>query len=362
MVSLAKNQLTISTVSCYSMLMRKLKHNERGAVSLITVILLAIILSMITTGMLRLSIKDARQSTDDDLTNRAFFAAESGISDAVRFIREHLDDNTFDLLGDECAPPSIEAITNPETGAKEVVIGDPALDTAYTCQLIDLTPRVVSGTLTGSEDTAQIPLRFDRSRPAPTSVTIRWHNEDDSLVYAASAGRGKSLPQAVDWDFPAMLRANVFGTPRGSNFNAGDVRNYITFLNPEGVDEASGITAADGNIVNANCQPGFIFDGSYACEATLNIGGLFSSHDMVIRLSAIYRSARFSLTLNNGQEFVDTQAIVDVTGRSNDVYRRVRASVSLDDGVNLLPNTAIKSAEDICKLVNVKSAPTFNCP
>ena len=189
-----------------------LDSSQAGAVSLITVIILAIILSIITTGLLRLSIRDARQSLDDDLTNRAFFAAESGITDAVRFIERVQTDPSFsvaDLNGDVCAPP-----TGAENRLGDLSSGDSALDVEYVCQLIDMTPEEIRTTLS-EDDTVQIKLPR-----ASSNLVIRWHKigEDSTLAAMPSLGnfRGntdKDLPTKTAWgNLPAMLRANLFSS------------------------------------------------------------------------------------------------------------------------------------------------------
>ena len=105
-----------------------------------------------------------------------------------------------------------------------------------------------------------------------------------------------------------------------------------------------------------------VFEG-FACRATISITDLFS-RDYYLRLSSIYRSAQAAISFEGpGDDFIGVQALVDVTGRAADVFRRVQASVNLEDStVRLLPDAAITSGDEICKRVSVDVAPVFKCP
>ena len=70
------------------MLMYKdLRHSQQGAIAMITVVFIAILLTIITTSFISITVNEQREATDDDLTTRAFYAAESGVQDAIVAIK-----------------------------------------------------------------------------------------------------------------------------------------------------------------------------------------------------------------------------------------------------------------------------------
>ena len=61
--------------------------DERGMVAIMIAMFLMIILSLITLGFLRLMQREQRQALDNSLSTQAYYAAESGINDAVKAAR-----------------------------------------------------------------------------------------------------------------------------------------------------------------------------------------------------------------------------------------------------------------------------------
>ena len=67
--------------------MKKL-NNQQGVVSFFTVIFITLLLLILTTAYIRLMVNEQRQATDNDLSSRAFYAAESGVNDAILKIKK----------------------------------------------------------------------------------------------------------------------------------------------------------------------------------------------------------------------------------------------------------------------------------
>lgn len=345
--------------------MRILRNHEQGAASLITVILLAIILSVITTGMLRLSVQDARQATDDDLTNRAFYAAESGLNDALRFIEKALADPLYNLNGDVCATPAPGEPADVGVLARDL-FGNSLYNTEYVCQLIDLEPEVIRTTIP-ADGVVQFPL-ISAGGPPPTGIEIRWHNlsEDHALNGGMPfrADGDTSLPNVAGWGaYPALLRTNLFSTPQATPFTRSDIQNFLGYLSPS--DAISSTTTQgllNANVISGACTTDPLAYDGFACSAIINNMDT-ANHDYKIRLSGLYASAQVEIRFTNGSEFFGAQALVDVTGRAADVYRRVQASVNLSEtSAQALPNYVIRSAGDVCKVITLDPNATYNCP
>ena len=303
---------------------------------MLTVIFLALLLTIITTSFVRLSVTEQRQAVDDDLTTRAFYAAESGVEDAKRAISDFQSGLPVNLNETVCDPADVVA-----TG---VLSTD--LDTEYTCQLIDLTPANYQESLDAWQ-AVTIPLK---GASAFTSVRIDWHIHDGG---AYSRHNNQDLLTVGAWqgaNYPAMLRAAVFSTPSSANFSSSQVSQSTMFINPANSGGSANIGGSDGQIINGSCiaSPS---QGQYACSVTLT--GINGGLTNYLRLQSLYRQTNISITLLDGGGnpvlLDDVQAIIDVTGRAADVFRRVEARVSLVDQTFPLPDIALWSNTEICK-------------
>lgn len=343
------------------------RRRQSGAASMIVVIFMAIILSIVTIGFIRIAINEQRTSTDDDLTARAYYAAESGLEDAKRAIKRHIEDSTFQLNGDTCAPPA---------GYSSTLSGTSEFDVEYTCQLIDFTPSIVTSEFSSANQVKQINVKPVNSTGVATtfdSLTLRWH-----LDAVAPAGDGAvsgggpvylrgasdySLPQNSAWPNPAMMKLTFISYPDGSPANRITETSIIAstvLLSPNAASATngqSGVVFPGGNTVNATVDGQVLgadcvdSNDNMVCEMTFDFTGFPANRNLDIRLSNLYASTTTELTMLNGATpvfFEDAQVVVDVTGRAGGVYRRIEASLDLNSP-NLLPEFAVQSGTDICK-------------
>lgn len=324
---------------------------QRGAVSFLTVIFLALLLTTVTVSFVRLAVNEQRQATDDDLTNRAFYAAESGVEDAKRAI-EMLQNGVLtpaQLNGGDCAPPLAG-------GFNQDLIDDPEIDAEYTCQLIDMTSPNFQAQLDAWESVT-VPLSGVSNNW--NNIEIRWHlvgngaGTDGPITPRPNSGNPPNLPRVPAWNsrWAAMLRSHVFDIPTSGNVNRGSFNSRAGFINPgsSGVPNVALVSGLDKRIINAGCVSAAT--NEYACTAIIN-GFNPGARDYYLRLQSIYRPTHVQVTLRNGNsgvDFSEVQAIVDVTGRAGDVYRRVEARVALTGQEFPFPDYALMSATDLCK-------------
>lgn len=354
--------------------MPKLRHKNSGAASLITVIFVSIILSIVVVGFVRVAVNESRQSTDDDLTSRAFYAAESGLEEAKRALREFFRGNITNLNDDTCDVPSGLA---PSVAAFDTELSPPdEFDTEYTCMIIDATPPNFEASLAEGE-TAQIELQSEND-VSFTEVLVEWHI-NDALPDGDGASPNirnsdKSLPKDNVWgtnNYPAMLRSYMFSYP-DSGITRANLANYdvLAFLNPATSAESAGglnynslVPGSSGSlgVYDAECDPS-VSAGEYVCSVLYRVSGGSGQRNHVLRLTSLYTGTHVRVTLGNSPvvsvPFSGQQALVDITGRAGDVFRRVetRVDISSDFG-DLLPDAGIISADDICKNLSLTDSP-----
>lgn len=309
--------------------------------SLLTVIFLALLLTIVTVSFIRLAIIEQRQATDDDLTTRAFYAAESGVEDGKRALALSQSGGTVNLNADVCQPADVVP--------SGLLSAD--LSTEYTCQLIHLTPGDFLAQLDAWE-AVTIPLT---SADPFNKVKIEWHQPEASQPYTVRGNSDLGLPTAPDWisaEYPSMLRAAIFWHPPGSTFasTSPDVGQYALFINPASSNNPLS-SANNGQVVNGFCDAA-VAGGGYACSATITGVSPPGPRVFYLRLQSLYVGTDVRVTLldNSGEvDLEDVQAAIDVTGRAGDVYRRIEARVPLTQFDYPFPDIALWSNTDICK-------------
>lgn len=333
---------------------------EAGIVSLFTVIFFTILITVLTVGFIRIMVNERRQSTDDDLTSRAYYAAESGVEDVKRALQQYYP-NPADhskLNATTCDAPQ---------GYNKTIASN--FNVGYSCKLIDLNPSDIQATLPGDGTSMQWPIRSEGDVPF-NKVRISWHNLSSStdgtpvVFRTANTNTTYGAWQSGGTAFPAMLRAQFFGYPRSGTFGRSqlEANNKVAFFNPFNSGSVADlpINNLDANTTPQNvvCTTNTVTFGGYACQATIVIDPGISpaSNFVFLRLKGLYDQSgtKVKIELLNGSTVVSTQssqAIVDVTGRAGDVFRRVQARVSLPGSIDtdLLPEFAIESGDSICK-------------
>lgn len=347
--------------------MIKLKKldNQKGVVSFFTVIFVTMLLLILTTAYIRLMVNEQRQATDNDLSSRAFYAAETGVNDAIIKIKQALE------AGD------LSSISTNTCGDEKELSAD--ADISYTCQFISLNTNKIKGSLEQDQT-----LVLDLTDVAAVEkIEVQWHEPDrDAEGDAPFSGAVTSLnagQNLSNWtsDIPAIMRlqAITFGN---TNITRANIINKISFGYP--TISGSGVFGGDLDInekkgpatgsVCANNRP----RDKFACKITFT--DLGTKPNKFLRLQAINNGAEYELSLKN--KFGTTIAIpnqvatIDVTGKAgSDVFRRVRVTVPINTNGGpsnsaLLPDQVLVVNQDICKDFEVSDsgngvAKTFNC-
>lgn len=379
-----------------------IQKGQSGAVSLFIVIFAALLMTIVTVGFVQIMIKDQQQATTQDLSQSANDAALAGVEDAKRLLL--LDQSCRDGAAAatiNCAAISAALTPSPgqnetdcdtlskggivgETNNETIIqqsAGDKAdkLDQAYTCVKIGVNTVNYEGQLETNKTTL-VPIS---GVSAFDSVEISWFSSQDisstssnPAVGFPSTGPSGALPRTgTKWaaNYPPLLRTQLIqlgGSFKLTDFDdsqAGKSNTHTLFLYPAitGINDFN--FAADGRRSGVaapsitECKSNFVND-QYLCKATVTlpapIDGNTASRNAYLRLTALYNGASFSIKLKNGATevlFNRVQPEVDATGRTNDVFRRVKARVELK-GDFLYPEAAIDMVGDLCKNFTITDA------
>lgn len=346
------------------MKIRKPKASDQlGAVSMLSVTIFAIIITVVATSYIKSVISQQRTALDYDNGTRAYFAAETGIQDGARALQ--VDPVIRESGKQDCKPVGLSPAQS------EVKLKSDSYGLGYTCQIIDITPREIKGSLEPGQSSAVIKIEpreanFNR----PFQIVFRWskNNSNSNEEYTKRSTTFKTFPPVSQWrDIHAMLRVSAIAHPK-MDFTESGVVQRVVFLNPtpsqdgyppdlkptDNVDKQQELL-----INNALCKDTIDTEsGGYSCVRTLKFSewGLGSSA-FYLRLGSVYRSTEFSIeAIEYGSPYANiplknTQATIDVTGKAGDtIFRRVRQSLPLDGYVEQRgPGAALVVGEGICK-------------
>jgi len=351
------------------MIKAKLHQNEKGFAALVIAMTLVIILSLLTVGFAQIIRNESRQALNRQLSSQAYYAAESGVNDAVRAIKAG-----YSKKKTTCGP-----IIGP-TGVEKYLADNTvnaAANTRWTCLLIDSAPTSVDY---GSIDTIK-PTVFtvtavdalDGTTPvAVNRVTIAWQDANSNITTfrPGSGVSNSSFPIASNWKAPGVLRLAVTPFTATAIDRSTLVQDtFTTFLYPNSgaVGSPGTITYSNnqtlaGPIVNGNCNTGNAATFTRYCVATINFTTpVPAGKQFLFNLRSVYSSTNAHITANGGAaRLVGAQALIDSTGQSQDVLKRIQVRVPTNDP-QLYPGFGLDSIASICKTLSVYPGSATGC-
>ncbi len=204
--------------------------NQQGAAAILSVVIFSIIITVVVTAYLRSAINGQAEATTFDFSTRAYYAAESGIQDALRSISANPD-----------------GATSKEDCSTFVPSGDGKLDAtgalSYTCQLIDTTPSSIEFRV------AQDTNGMARLLPAvmtdlgdtgdPYDLVIRWSSKQDAEAsnFRARKSGDSFFPRQSEWkedghSLHPALRTSLITFPLNGPVTSSNLKQNVVFLNP----------------------------------------------------------------------------------------------------------------------------------
>lgn len=342
-------------------------------VSIMVTLILMLVISMIVIGFAQISRREQRQALDRQLSTQAFLAAETGVNDVQKVIRDSLASGTSVPEKDTC-PPGAASAANPY-GIPNFY-PDLGGGVSYTCLLVTTKLSSIKQVVDTGNEAVTIPLHPVTGRI--TTLHIKWNAQNVTSTAGCTNG-----PVPASGYFPSagatgwgscpygVLRVDMVPTD-ALLLNRTAMRNNQTtfYLYP-----TTGGGAAPLNYVTAT---GAV--ARMACTApagcSVDITNIDSvplsrrSTDYALRLTAIYNSGTVVITADGTSgpaiSLEDAQAQIDVTGRAQDVLRRIQVRVPISiEGAS--SGYALQSGSSICKRFGVapgmfKVAPDIFAP
>ena len=335
------------------MVTNKTSNHQQGAVALITAMIVSVLLLITTAGMVAVTIKSTRQATDGAQSTKAYYAAESGVEEALLNLKRDAG------YKGNCQGSS--------TSNKAAQTGD------STCIIVDRT----SNQLFGS-------VMADESRQLDISMVdgVKTIQLDWGLAAGYSGatipnyGNG-NYPTKTSWPggAPAVIELAIIAYPNSGTFGLDsiDYREVIASPRSNKTSDAS-YAVGPRSIYDYSAGLGplkqtFVGTCSMAApyQCSVAVGNLPASQRYVLRLKARYNQANFRVTLkdsaNNVMSVPDGAYHIDVTARAGDTFRRVQSTFGEVPESRSGLDYVLYSDTTICKSFTVKGAAVdYGCP
>lgn len=336
-----------------------LAKNENGMVSLIVTMVIMVVLSITVIGFAQLMRREQRQVLDRQLNTQAFYAAESGVNDAAAKLKT---DPTYSTK-DDCSKWTKDGNTNYVDDTNHLI--------SYSCLMIDPNPTTLEYTNIGTDQSQIIPIDVSDVDSSPLKeLHISWQDtsltDDMSECNSGTFVPVPSFSAAGAWptNCPGILRIDLVRIPISGNFD----RNWLidntatAFLYPTQDGGSASITPVipdlgygfknQGRIIAVNCSNWGALEYENQCKASfLNLDS--TTYKYYLRIKSIYKPSVVSIAAKavDGvlMNFHGAQAIVDSTGKANDVLKRIQVRVSAFVVNGYYPEYDIDSLGSICK-------------
>ncbi len=323
-------------------------NNQRGMVSIIVTMVMMLVISIIVLGFAQVSRREARQSLDRQLSQQAFFAAESGVNDARSVIYDNLAKGKGVVEKNYCQ-------TDPsDTNYKFNPTIDSEHDVAYTCLLVTSKLKNLHITpLSAGGDSVVLPLQPTTATPIDT-LHINWRPLSGPQTAAqltkcvtASLPAAGAFPQsgASTWQCPyGTLRVDIVPTDTLSRAALQSSQKTFILYPSTGAAGKQTYSSSDGAIALMKC--------TVADSCNIDIQTMNGGQNYAIRVSAMYASGSVDLSATDaaGQDILlkNAQVLIDVTGRAQDVLRRIQVRLPVTPS-GKTPDYAVESASSVCK-------------
>lgn len=330
---------------------QNLRKNQDGVVSIIVTIMIILLITLIVLALAQNSNREQRQSLDRQLSNQAYYNAESGINDTVNMLRKY----------------PAAAAEKTDCGQLQPPDGSPPYDNKlspggnnqYSCITYDKDPATLAYQDVNSSSAVVIPIQTENAGGI-ARLQISWEEKDGNNFSgcADNADGSSQLPQSLDINCKAgLLKTSIIASQSGLS-RANLANNSSTaFIVPTRaaaqppIPYYAGYTNS-GGIFAGNCSSSNV---PMKCKAELELN-LAPNVFVFLTLKSIYKNSNVVVSaVNDAGEAVElknAQVLIDSTGKSADVLRRVQVRVPARTPY-AASDYALQTTDSICKLYDV---------
>ncbi len=346
-------------------------HDQNGFAAIIVAFVIIIVLSLTTLGFVSLMRNNQQLALNKQLSDQAYYAAESGINDAAQAY------NAGYSLPKEVCPLNAANVDTNQPGYKYLLNPDvnTSTNTSVTCLLMNPSPQSIFYTVSANQpsvvemqgctvNASADPTAACGSGTAATVNTINISFKDqvnDSVPAPGLTPGCTSFSSDPTWQYQNLLRIELVPLSySGAITRSALISNaYTAYLCPDGTAASgtnypvAGNTGVNsGQILDTHCTvaPGATGPNpSHLCSASLDVSAFNDSTYFIIMRGIYSNPINATITLNGtgGQLNIgDAQMLVDSTGKAQSVLKRIQARVPLTNEYST-PNAVVQG--EICK-------------
>jgi Tfp pilus assembly protein PilV len=340
--------------------------NQSGMASILVVLIMSVVISLIVLGFSQVSTREQSNSLETQLSTTAYYAAESGINDAINAIKNNPNLAPSAYAKNTCGSPGVGSIynslyTGSLTNFSQLNSTSGEGNATYSCLLINPSPsEIITDVNSNSQiipiDGERTPIRtlnFTWNNPNPSSTSspvTEWSTSNSDCVLPTISPQFNS---STTWNCGlSILRMDLVSLKPGQISENDLLTNTMSaFILPNNSASAGGISFTENSTSNypiygSSCS-------STGCKVSINIPPPLQTFEFYMRISTIYGGSNvltISATAPSGKPVAlsGVEYVIDATGSSAGVARRVQVAVPIVQATNV-PGYAIQATTDICK-------------
>lgn len=333
------------------------KKSDEGFVSIVVTMVVMVVISLITIGFARLMLREQRQSLDRQLSKQAYYAAESGVNDALLAISK---DPNYSKVG--CV--SSVSLAGP-VSATSVDKSIDGTNVESTCVEVKNAPTSLVFNPIGTNQNQPKVFKIDTQNQAgiaekPIRIVIEWSAAASGSVSQFRPAGNTDLTSLSGWNSQTGLIKMTLvpytssNTRESLNANSFDVLLYpqTSSGSPSNITYSDADGSQKGKIAPAEC-----IVLTKICRIMIDLasipGGSYDS--LTMALTSVYQANNVTITAVGATgtplSFLGVQYVIDSTGKVADVLKRIQVRKPIQSD-RIFPSGPLLARDDICKSVD----------
>ncbi len=352
----------------YKHMRRTRNLGESGLVSFMVTMIMMLVITLIVLGFATVSRRNGREALDRQLGVAAYYAAESGINDALTYLTNPANSSYFATADAANATKCNGAGSFVQTAGLTAAQSLDGTNVQYTCLLVNSHPKVLRlDNFATNEDNVWKLQEYGTTTDPIKTLTVSFKKDSGSTATPTcsetAAGQYRAPSARCNFGVLQMDVLNWDGT--GASGGAGFFVNKTKsiFLQPGSANSPTQTIDFSNTALHSyrvRCLP-----TSGDCKATFTLSP--TANMFFVRMNMLYLGTD-QLTLTGKTQsgadvqFAGGQTVIDSTGRAQDEIRRLQVRVS-PNGRDSLPFNALETTQDICKHFQAATGidPTSTC-
>ncbi len=348
--------------------MKRLQKDQTGLAAIMVSVFIILVLTLVVLAFSQITRREQRQGLDRQLVTQAFYAAESGINEATKFIRTDSPADGVQLERKNCVTDPPDKLKSDPNPANDKTKLDNNRVFKYSCVLFDRRPQELKYSNIHTDENGEV-VSLKTGTNDLSNLTITWKAAGVGGSNYGGCPTDPNAPFPTQAGYPSdcnagMIRVLLMPFYSGTELTREKLTNasYTVYLRPIKTGGDSAITftrheagaAGQGRVVAAKCDSPAGSPAAGLCTAT--IMGVPGGQGLFMHIRSIYKDSEVTISGTNVAgtpvRFTEAQAVIDSTGKASDVLKRLQVRIPLVEHYDL-PAYVVETMNGICKRLNV---------